>query len=71
MFRMSGVYICVGYWDIPWGIACMLAANLCAVCFVCYDWSTCVLVFSARLGRGGAPGGPGWVWVGFFPVCGA
>ena len=63
---MSGVYICVGYWDIPWDIARMLAANLCAVCFVCYDWSMCVLVFSARLGWGGAVlpvalDGSGWV----------
>ena len=66
MFSMSGVYICVGYWDIPWDIARMLAANLCAVCFVCYDWSMCVLVFSARLGWGGAVlpvalDGSGWV----------
>ena len=41
----------------------MLATGLCVVCFMRYDWSVYVLIFLARLGRGGAPGGRRWVSV--------
>ena len=41
----------------------MLATNLCVMCFICYDYSVYVLIFSSRLRRGNTPGGRGWVSV--------
>ena len=41
----------------------MLATNLCAMCFVYYDWPVYVLIFSSRRGRSIALGGRGWVFV--------
>ena len=39
----------------------MLATNLCVMCFICYDYSVYVLIFSSRLRRGNTPGGREWV----------
>ena len=41
----------------------MLAANLCVMCFLCYDQSVYVLIFSSRLRRDNAPDGRGRVSV--------
>ena len=62
-FSVSGGRGAGGGGNIPWDFTRMLAANLCDMCFICYDQSVCVLIFSFRLGRGNAPGGRGWVSV--------
>ena len=45
-----GLLICLGGREILWDSARVLATGLCVVCFVCYDWSMYVLIFSSVLG---------------------
>ena len=49
--------------NIPRCPSSVLATDLCVVCFICYDWSVYVLMFSSCVGRGNAPHGRGWVSV--------